>query len=53
MINKNKISISIRIEKELLDKVDERIRSNQFGNRGHAVNFALKRLFDFDKRELL
>jgi len=51
--NNKTTPIYVRIDNKYLELVDDKIEQKVYGNRGHAINFALKRLFEFDKRELL
>lgn len=44
VVNKDKISVSVRIPANLLEKVDEMVKGDMFWNRSHAFSEALKLL---------
>jgi len=41
---KNKISISV--DEEILEKIDENVESKRFRNRSHAFEYSLKKILE-------
>jgi len=46
-----KTPISVTVEKKYIEWVDKQIESLRFRNRSHAVEYALAKLIEFDKKE--
>jgi len=46
-----KIPISVTVEKKYLEWVDKQIQTLRFRNRSHAVEYALAKLIELDKKE--
>jgi len=46
-----KQKITITVDKKLLDWADEQVRSYRFRNRSHALEYALAKLMETEKRE--
>lgn len=47
----NKQSISVTIEKELLEWIDQQVRTQRFRNRSHLVELALMKFRENEKKE--
>jgi Arc/MetJ-type ribon-helix-helix transcriptional regulator len=45
-----KIPISVTVEKKYVEWVDKQTESLRFRNRSHAVEYALAKLIEFDKK---
>ena len=48
-----KVPISVTVEKRLVDWVDKQIESLRFRNRSHAVEYALAKLAEADKKGIV
>ena len=46
-----KIPISVTVEKKYLEWVDKQVQTLRFRNRSHAVEYALAKLIELDKKE--
>ena len=46
-----KIPISVTVEKKYVEWVDKQIETLRFRNRSHAVEYALAKLIELDKKE--
>ncbi len=45
-----KLKTSVAIDKDLLDWVDKQIKAKRFATRTHAIEFALQKLKEEEKR---
>lgn len=52
---RKKVHIHARVDKKLVDWIDERVEQMTFKDRSHAINFALKFLKDntFEAKEII
>jgi len=46
-----KQSISVTVEKDLVDWVDGQVKTQRFRNRSHAVELALRKFIEAEKKE--
>lgn len=46
-----KQSISVTVEKDLVEWIDRQVKTQRFRNRSHAVEFALMRFRQQEKKE--
>ena len=46
-----KQSISVTVDKEIVEWIDEQVKTQRFRNRSHAVEVALRKLIESEKRK--
>ena len=46
-----KQSISVTVDKEIVEWIDEQVKTQRFRNRSHAVEVALRKLIESEKQK--
>ena len=46
-----KAKISVTVDKKIVDWIDERVKTQRFRNRSHAVELALMKFIESDKKK--